>query len=232
MAEHDGAAEETESVAATEQVDVESTAEHIDAKDIDAGDDAGDDTKKRVPKWVSRIPSPIAVGVAIIVALLGLGGWLGFRVHQDDQVQAQRTLYVQVARQTAINLTTIDYTEVDADIKRVLDSATGAFHDEFQNRSQPFVEVVKKVQSKSEGTISEEGLLSYTKDQPQLLGGGAVGPAMSEDTSPAADESSLEAPAERDALADAAEAADEADLLDPEEGEGEDDVAEAPVERS
>jgi len=185
MAEHDGAAEETESVAATEQVDVESTAEDIDAtEDIDAEDfdaediDAGRDTKKRVPKWVSSIPSPIAVGVATIVALLGLGGWLGFRVHQDHQVQAQRNLYVQVARQTAINLTTIDYTEVDADIKRVLDSATGAFHDEFQNRSQPFVEVVKKVQSKSEGTISEAGLLSYRTDQAQVLVAVAVKTSM------------------------------------------------------
>ncbi|BBX45361.1 hypothetical protein GCM10009641_20480 [Mycobacterium cookii] len=112
---------------------------------------------------------PVAVGVAIILALVGLGGWLGYRVHQDRQVQAQRSLYVQVARQTAINLTTISYTEVDADIKRVLDSATGAFHDEFQNRSQPFVEVVKKVQSKSEGTIAEAGLLSYTHGQAQVL---------------------------------------------------------------
>jgi Mce-associated membrane protein len=112
------------------------------------------------------------------VALAGLGGWLGFRVHQDNQVQAQRNLYVQVARQTAINLTTIDYTEVDADIKRVLDSATGSFHDEFQNRSQPFVEVVKKVQSKTEGTISEAGLLSYTKDQAQVLVAVAVKTSM------------------------------------------------------
>jgi Mce-associated membrane protein len=194
MAEHDSAAEKAESVTAAEQVDVESTAEDIDAtddidaedidaedidaEDIDAEDDAGHDTKKRLPKWVSSIPRPIAVGVAIIVALLGLGGWLGFRVHQDNQVQAQRNLYVQVARQTAINLTTIDYTEVDADIKRVLDSATGAFHDEFQNRSQPFVEVVKKVQSKSEGTISEAGLLSYTKDQAQVLVAVAVKTSM------------------------------------------------------
>jgi Mce-associated membrane protein len=184
MAEHDGAAEKAEPVTATEQVDVDSTAEDIDAEDIDAVDidaediDAGHDTKKRVPKWVSNLPSPIVVGVAIIVALLGLGGWLGFRVHQDNQVQAQRNLYVQVARQTAINLTTIDYTEVDADIKRVLDSATGAFHDEFQNRSQPFVEVVKKVQSKSEGTISEAGLLSYTKDQAQVLVAVAVKTSM------------------------------------------------------
>jgi Mce-associated membrane protein len=189
MAEHDSAAEKAESVTAAEQVDVESTAEDIDAtddidaddidaEDIDAEDDAGHDTKKQLPKWVSSIPRPIAVGVAIIVALLGLGGWLGFRVHQDNQVQAQRNLYVQVARQTAINLTTIDYTEVDADIKRVLDSATGAFHDEFQNRSQPFVEVVKKVQSKSEGTISEAGLLSYTKDQAQVLVAVAVKTSM------------------------------------------------------
>src|ERR1700742_4070209 len=122
MAEHDGAAEKAESVAGTEQVDVESTAVDIDAEDIDGEDiDADHADKRRMPKWVSSIPGPIAVEAAIIVALLGLGGWLGFRVHQDNQVQAQRNLYVQVARQTAINLTTMNYTEVDADIKRVLD---------------------------------------------------------------------------------------------------------------
>ena len=55
---------------------------------------------------------------------------------------------------------------------------------------------------------------------------------MSDDTDPVADESSLDEPAERDDLADAAEAADKADLLDPEKEEDEDDVAEARVERS
>jgi Mce-associated membrane protein len=197
MAEHDSAAAQAESVDdesvdAAEQVDVESTAEEsADAEDIDAVETAVEEsetdepeavarsgTKKRVRTWFSSIPRPIAVGVAIILALVGLGGWLGFRVYQDRQLQAQRNLYVQVARQTAINLTTINYTEVDADIKRVLDSATGAFHDEFQNRSQPFVEVVKKVQSKSEGTIAEAGLLSYTKDQAQVLVAVAVKTSM------------------------------------------------------
>jgi Mce-associated membrane protein len=183
MAEHGSAAAQAKSVAteavaaesvdAPEEIDVD--AEDFDAEDIDAEDpddaegDADHVTKRLVPSWLSRIPRPVAVGVAIIVALLGLGGWLGFRVHQDDQVRAQRNLCVQVARQTAINLTTINYSEVDADIKRVLDSATGGFHEEFQNRSQPFVEVVKKVQSKTEGTIAEAGLLSYANDQAQVL---------------------------------------------------------------
>lgn len=166
MAGHDGAekAEPVDAESVDADVDAASTADELDAEPA-----ATSGTKSRVPTWVSRIPTPIAVGVAIILALVGLGGWLGYRLHQDHQLQAQRNLYVQVARQTAINLTTINYTEVDADIKRVLDSATGAFHDEFQNRSQPFVEVVKKVQSKSEGTIAEAGLLTSTKDQAQVL---------------------------------------------------------------
>ena len=185
MAEHDGAAEKAESVDTAELVDDDSAADEVDAEDIDledaedidaedadaedAEDVADKDAEKPARQWFSGTRGLIAAGVAAIVALVGLGAWLGYRVHQDHQVQAQRNLYVQVARQTAINLTTINYTEVDADIKRVLDSATGGFHDEFQNRSQPFVEVVKKVQSKSEGTIAEAGLLSYTKDQAQVL---------------------------------------------------------------
>ena len=194
MAEHDGAAEEPDPLNNSdvpELVEKDSAdAEDVDAEETDVEDPEANEpepeaegaaepgTRNRVQTWFSSIPGPIAVSLAIIVALVGLGGWLGFRVHQDHQEQAQRNLYVQVARQTAINLTTINYTEVDADIKRVLDSATGAFRDEFQNRSQPFVEVVKKVQSKSEGTISEAGLLSYTKDQAQVLVAVAVKTSM------------------------------------------------------
>jgi Mce-associated membrane protein len=188
MAKRDRAAEKAESVDAGALVDTESVADELDAdevEDIDCQDVADDaegvtdpDTGKPARQWLSGTKGLIAASIIAIVGLLGVGGWLGFRIHQDNQVQEQRNLYVQVARQTAINLTTINYTEVDADIKRVLDSATGAFHDEFQNRSQPFVEVVKKVQSKSEGTISEAGLLSYTKDQAQVLVAVAVKTSM------------------------------------------------------
>jgi Mce-associated membrane protein len=169
MAEHDGAAEETESVDVPVLFGEESDALDVDADADEAPDSTDSPPKRSLHGWFSGTRGVVAASLVAILALIGAGVWLGFRLHQDDQVRAQRSLYVQVARQTALNLTTINYTEVDADIKRVLDSATGGFHEEFQNRSQPFVEVVKKVQSKTEGTVAEAGLLSYAGDQAQVL---------------------------------------------------------------
>jgi Mce-associated membrane protein len=176
MAGHDGAAEETDPVADVDDIDVADS--DVEETDVEESEAAEPGTRNAVLAWFAKAPGPIAVSVAVIVALVGLGGWLGFRIHQDDQQRAQRNLYVQVARQTAINLTTIDYAEVDADIRRVLDSATGDFHDEFENRSKPFVEVIKKVQSKTQGTVSEAGLLSCTGNQAQVLVAIAVKTSM------------------------------------------------------
>jgi Mce-associated membrane protein len=98
------------------------------------------------------------VGLVLVVALAGLTGWLGFRTYQSHKADEQHKLFLQVGRQGALNLTTIDFEHADADVQRILDSATGTFYDDFQKRSQPFVAVVKQAQSKSVGTIAEAGL--------------------------------------------------------------------------
>jgi Mce-associated membrane protein len=109
------------------------------------------------------------LGVVGVVALTALAGWLGFRDYQAHQVQAQRALLIQVGRQGALNLTTIDWQHADTDIQRILDSATGSFYDDFSKRSKPFVDVVKKAQSKSAGTVVEAGLESQSGDEGQVL---------------------------------------------------------------
>lgn len=76
---------------------------------------------------------------------------------------------MQCARQGALNLTTISYTHVDADVQRILDSSTGTFRDDFQARAQPFVDVVRQAQSSSVGTISGAGVESEDKDGAQVL---------------------------------------------------------------
>ena len=61
-----------------------------------------------------------------MVALAGLTGWLGYRAYEARQAEQLRQQLVQVGRQGAINLTTIDFQHADADVQRILDSATDA----------------------------------------------------------------------------------------------------------
>ncbi|MGA7132652.1 MAG: Mce protein [Mycobacterium sp.] len=148
-------------------------AELDDAEDYDGAVDADvDDDPKDVAAQAKRV-SPVrlatVLGVVAVVASTAVAGWLGFREYQARQAQQQSELLVQVGRQGALNLTTIDWQHADKDVRRILDSATGAFHDDFAKRSQPFVEVLKKAQSKSVGTITEAGLESQAGDEAQVL---------------------------------------------------------------
>ncbi|MGE2834000.1 Mce protein [Mycobacterium sp. SMC-4] len=118
---------------------------------------------------MSHVKVALIAGLVGVLALAGLTGWLGYRTYESHQAQQQRNLFLQVGRQGALNLTTINWESADADVQRILDSATGTFYDDFQQRAQPFVDVVKQAQSKSEGTIAEAGLESHDGDQGTVL---------------------------------------------------------------
>lgn len=115
------------------------------------------------PAIRQRPARPALIASLLIVAsLAGLVGWLSYRTYESHRADEQRQRFLQVGKQGALNLTTIDYTTVDTDVTRILDCSTGRFYDDFHKRSQPFIDVVKKAQSKSVGTIAEAGLESAT----------------------------------------------------------------------
>jgi Mce-associated membrane protein len=108
-------------------------------------------------------------GTIVALLLAALVGWLGFAAYQSHRAQQQRELFIQAGRQGALNLTTIDWQHADSDVQRIVDSATGTFRDEFSERRQPFIDVVKKAQAKSVGTITEAGLESESGDEAQMM---------------------------------------------------------------
>ncbi len=111
----------------------------------------------------------LAFGIAATLTLGALAGWLGYRAYQGHEAAKQRELFLQIARQGAVNLTTVSYTEAEADVQRILDSSTGTLYDDFLKRSQPFIEVLKQAQSTSTGTVTSAGLESVNGDEAQVL---------------------------------------------------------------
>ncbi len=158
----------------SEEASAEDTTAEVDdagAEVDDAGaevDDAGGDAAPvKIPMSHMRLAT--ILGLAVVVALAGLCGWLGFRTYQSYTAAQERNLYLQVGRQAALNLTTIDFEHADEDVQRVLDSSTGTFYDDFEARAQSFKEVVKQAKSKSVGTISEAGVETETEDGAEVL---------------------------------------------------------------
>jgi Mce-associated membrane protein len=176
----DGELTDSTATDSTKKEEIESDASSaIDVDDVDAVDDEADDEEDfediddvesvatRPP--MSHVRLATIAGLVLVVALAALTGWLGYRTYESHKADAERKLFLQVGRQGALNLTTIDWQQADADVQRILDSATGTFYDDFQKRAQPFVEVVKQAQSKSVGTIAEAGLETATADEAQVL---------------------------------------------------------------
>ena len=172
-AEPESGASETSDAAVTDTVtdSAEDSTDDEDASDEDDDDSDEDADLVAAPAKprMSHVRLAMIAGLVLVVALAGLTGWLGFRTYQSHQADEQRKLFLQVGRQGALNLTSIDWQQADADVQRILDSATGTFYDDFQKRAKPFVEVVKQAQSKSVGTIAEAGLESESSDGAQVL---------------------------------------------------------------
>lgn len=139
-------------------------------EDADESEDAESDAAAVAKPGMSHVRLATIAGLVAVVALAGLTGWLGYRAYQSKEAQQQRELFLQVGRQGAINLTTLDFQHIDGDVQRILDSATGTFYDDFQKRSAPFIDVVKQVKSKSVGTVTSAGLVEpSTATEAQVL---------------------------------------------------------------
>ena len=167
---------ETEAEADSAAAEPESTATEVEASDAEsteAKDETDEETADEKPAKapMSHVRLATIAGLVLVLALGGLSGWLGFRAYESRKAEEQHNLFLQVGRQGALNLTTIDHQHADADVQRILDSATDTFYDDFQRRAQPFIDVVKQAQSKSVGTISEAGVESESEsgDEAQVL---------------------------------------------------------------
>lgn len=132
-------------------------------------DEVAVDQPERKMARTNGVRFALIVGLLVTAAMTTVGGWFGWQTYQSHQRTAMRELLVATARQGAVNLTSIDYNNADADVKRILDSATGKFYDEFSQRSKAFIDVVRQAQSKSEGKVTAAGIESSGASDARVL---------------------------------------------------------------
>ena len=82
--------------------------------------------------------------VLVVLALVATGVYLFVENRSVDADNARAERYVQTARQTVLNLTTISPDTAQEDVDRLLAGASGDFKAEFEGREGPFVEVVQQ----------------------------------------------------------------------------------------
>jgi Mce-associated membrane protein len=124
---------------------------------------------RRASRWRRQMPIAAMISLLTMVVLGGLTVWYTMGAQRSERLEHQRDVLLQAGRQAALNLTTIGYTDVDAGMQRILESSTGAFHDDFQQRSKPLADVIRQTQSRTEGTVAAAGLESVTGDSAQVL---------------------------------------------------------------
>lgn len=108
------------------------------------------------------------IGV-LACALLGATGWAGWSDLQARRAEQLSEQMVAAGRAGVLALTTIDHTDVDADVQRILDASTGSFHDDFAQNADSFKKAARQAQSTSVGTVREAGLESIDGDSARVL---------------------------------------------------------------
>lgn len=97
--------------------------------------------------------------VLLLVASAVVGVVSGMRLRDDRRLEEARRDALTAARQQALNLTSVDMDGFDADVKRVLDAATGEFKADFAQRAANLRQVLQQNQVRQQGKVLEAGVV-------------------------------------------------------------------------
>ncbi|HWF28714.1 MAG TPA: hypothetical protein VG327_10110 [Mycobacterium sp.] len=176
------AAAETEAEAEPEaeaeaEAEPETEAEQEAADESDAKPEteapAAPEPDSRLARWRRRLPSLSATwkvaAIILIICFAGASGYMAWQ-HDDTTQREQRAArFVAGARQGIVNMTSLDFTKAKEDVQRVIDSSTGQFRDDFQQRAKDFTTVVEQSKVVTEGTVNAAALESMDEHSASVL---------------------------------------------------------------
>lgn len=83
--------------------------------------------------------------------------------------QQRAAAFAAGAKQGVINMTSLDFNKAKEDVARVIDSSTGEFRDDFQQRAADFTKVVEQSKVVTEGTVNATAVESMNEHSAVVL---------------------------------------------------------------
>lgn len=144
-------------------------------EDEDVHEDEGGTLLKRTRPDTERAKRPWrrylrrSVLPVLLVAALGVSGYLGWRQWQDHQLKAAGEQAQQAAIAYAQVLTSIDSNKVDDNFKQVLDGATGEFKDMYTQSSVKLRQLLIDNKATAHGVVVDSAIQSESPDKVVVL---------------------------------------------------------------
>ena len=138
----------------------------------ETSDEDADKPARHRSRMASMLKASMFARPAAIILILGFAGASGYMLwkHQETTRQQQRTAaFVAGARQGVINLTSLNFDRAKEDVQRVIDSSTGEFRDQFQQRGADFIRVVQESKAVTEGTVNGAAVESMGEHSAKVL---------------------------------------------------------------
>lgn len=174
--------EVSDSVEATDADDTETTQAETKeaAKETEPNEEAAEETAEdaeseskarsrrrlRLPSWSVAWKAAV---IALICAFVAASGYMMWERHQTTERNQRIANFLAAARQGVVNMTSLDFNKAKEDVQRVIDSSTGQFRDDFQQRAKDFTTVVEQSKVVTQGTVNAAAVQSIDGNSALVL---------------------------------------------------------------
>ncbi|MCB0932240.1 MAG: hypothetical protein KDB71_10120 [Mycobacterium sp.] len=148
----------------------------------DAARARAEELRKELQSGVQESPPAIAadrlpwrqlavplLAALVIVGLLTATGWMLWQHSRAVERRQQVAEYAAAARQSVVNLMSIDYNTAKDSVARVLDGSTGKFHDNFADTADDFIKALQDEKIVTKATVNDAAVESMTGDSAVVL---------------------------------------------------------------
>ncbi|CDO90790.1 hypothetical protein AWC29_17855 [Mycobacterium triplex] len=157
--------------------EAESDEDVTDADEAETEEEVADETAEDTEpesesarvRWLSLSVAWKAAAIILICAFVGASGYMMWQRHEITERNQRIASFLAGARQGVVNMTSLDFNKAKEDVQRVIDSSTGQFRDDFQQRAKDFTTVVEQSKVVTQGTVNAAAVQSIDGNSALVL---------------------------------------------------------------